>query len=342
MSTPDPATGLYPGSFGIGTFDSGSAPFPAVVRPDGGVVNVAFHFPDTHAIFDDWPRAFDTLTRVSQNAADTHHLDNLRALPPLAHPNLLCAGANYKQHVAEMLTRNRFNQHNRRPGESDGDFYRRNYAMMENRAREGTPFLWAGLHSSLAGADEDIVLPEVGDQHDWELEIGAVLGGTSRNASVAKAARLIAGYVMVNDLGTVDLFRRTDIPWGYDWIAKHQPGFKPTGPFVVPAPFADLSRARITLKVNGNVMQDWPVDDMVFDLPRLVAYASERVRLTPGDTITGGSPPGNGGHHGRFLTDGDLIESSITGLGRQRNRCVREDTSGRRGVYGAWKNEETT
>ncbi|MFJ4840641.1 fumarylacetoacetate hydrolase family protein [Streptomyces sp. NPDC088746] len=335
---PHPRTGLLPGTFGIGTFADTALVFPALVLPDGSVIDISARFSDTHAVFDDWERAFGELTRLASGEEPTHRIEDIRALPPLARPNLLCAGANYKQHVAEMLTKNAFNQHNRFPGESDEDFYRRNYAMMEKRADDGTPFLWTGLHSSLAGADDDIVLPGVGVQHDWELEIGVVLSGGARNATPSAAAGLIAGYLMVNDLGTVDLFRRTDIPWGYDWIAKHQPGFKPAGPFIVPAPFVDVDQVRIRLRLNDEVMQDWPANDMVFDFPRLVAYASERVRLMPGDILIAGSPPGNGMHHGRFLTDGDIIDSEITGLGRQRNRC-RNEHADREPVYGAWKNE---
>jgi 2,4-didehydro-3-deoxy-L-rhamnonate hydrolase len=335
----NPVTGLREGTFGIATLMSDHV-FPAIVRPDGGVLDVSDRFRDTHELVAGWTRHLPGLAEIAATGRPEFRLADLRALPPLAHPNLLCAGANYKQHVAEMLTKNTFNQHNRKPGETDEEFFRRNYEMMEARARDGVPFLWAGLHSSLAGADDDITLPVIGEEHDWELELGAVIGGTARYATVSEAAGLIAGYVMVNDVGSVDTFRRTDIPWGYDWIGKHQPGFKLAGPFVVPASFVDVTKLRITLQVNGKTMQDWPADDMVFTLPQLVAYASERVRLQPGDIVTAGSPPGNGRQHGRFLHDGDLVESEITGLGRQRNRCVAEKTSGRRPVFGPYQQED--
>jgi 2-keto-4-pentenoate hydratase/2-oxohepta-3-ene-1,7-dioic acid hydratase in catechol pathway len=263
----------------------------------------------------------------------------VRALPPLKHPNLLMSGANYKTHVAQMLTRNTFNQHNRQPGESDEEFFARNYAMMELRAREGTPFFWTGLHSSLVGSHDDVVLPVLGEQPDWELELGVVLGGTGRLLSPDEAQGLIAGYTIVNDLGSVDVFRRTDIPWGYDWVSKHQPTFKPAGPFIVPAQFLQIDdTVRIKLAVNGQVMQDWPADDFVFGPAQVIAYASERVQLLPGDVVCMGSPPGNGAHHGRFLQDGDVIDSEITYLGRQRNRCVAEDARGRTPHFGLWAN----
>lgn len=333
-------TGLRHGSFGIGTFLVEGRRIPALVHSDGRVADLSGKYHDTHEIFDDWARNFDALVDIAAKVGATQFsLSELKALPPLAHPNLLCAGANYKTHVAQMLTKNKFNQHNRLPEESDEAFYQRNYEMMERRAKEGTPFLWTGLHSSLAGANDDLVLPVLGEQPDWELELGLVIGKSERHVSVANAKQLIAGYVMVNDVGTVDLFRRTDIPWGYDWISKHQPTFKVAGPFVVPTQFiSSIEDVKIRLSVNGEVMQNWPANDMIFGPEKLVAYASERVRLMPGDVVITGSPPGNGMHHGRFLRDGDLIESEITFLGRQRNRCVAEKRPAQPLAFGNWKN----
>ena len=61
---------------------------------------------------------------------------------------------------------------------------------------------------------------------------------------------------------------------------------------------------------------------MIFDVERLRAYVTERVRTFAGELLLTGSPAGNGIHWGRFLAHGDVMESEITGLGRQRNRCV--------------------
>jgi len=221
------------------------------------------------AIFEDWDRAFDALEKVSKNGTkEVFRFENLRALPPVARPNLLCTGANYRQHVAEMMTRNKFNQHNREEGESDEQFFQRNLEIIDKRAREGIPFFWTGLHSSLVGANDDVVLPLIGEQPDWELEFAAVLGGTARYYSPDETNSLIAGYVMVNDLGTVDEFRRTDVQWGFDWLSKHQPSFKPAGPFIVPKQFVDRNETRIKLSVNGEVKQDWPISDMIFSVER--------------------------------------------------------------------------
>jgi len=336
----DPVTGLRAGTFAVATLADGPRAFPALVDAGGAVTDLSDRFGDLHEVFDDWATNLQVIgDRWADASRPTRPVEGLRPLPPLSHPNLLGAGANYKTHSAQMLTKNTFNQHNRKPGETDEQFFQRNLELMERRSREGTPFFWTGLHSSLTGATDDVVLPALGDEPDWELELGVVVGRTGRFVAPDEAQQMIAGYTIVNDIGTVDVFRRTDIPWGYDWVSKHQPTFKVAGPFIVPAQFFTLDDTiRTTLRVNGQVMQDWPTDDMIFDPAQFVSYASERVHLTPGDVIFLGSPPGNGKHHGRFLQDGDVIDSEITYLGRQRNRCVAEDLHGRTPHFGHWTN----
>lgn len=337
MTEFDPATGLAVGSFGIGTFrpKGGGATFPAVVLPDGTTFDVSAWYSDTHAVLEDWDRALERFDKLASRR-DLPHLayESLEARPVLAHPNLFGAGANYRQHVAEMMTHNKFNQHNRKPGESDADFFARNLAEIDRRSREGMPFCWTGLHSSLCGANDDIVLPLIGQHPDWELEFGVVVRGTGRYLRPDETEALIAGYVMINDLGTVDEFRRVDVKWGFDWISKLQPTFKPLGPFLVPKHFVDRSTVRINLQVNGRTMQDWPIADMIFTPEQILSFLTERVRLMPGDVLFTGSPPGNGAMMGQFLKPGDIVDSSITYLGRQRNHVVAEDAGGRRPTYG--------
>jgi len=107
-------------------------------------------------------------------------------------------------------------------------------------------------------------------------------------------------------------------------MTKGRPTFKPIGPYLVPREFVPDYRAlRITLSVNGEVMQDEGVDDIIFGVEQLVAYASSVTELRPGDLLLTGSPAGNAGHHGnRWLRPGDVMEGTITGLGSQRTRCV--------------------
>ena len=337
MTQFNPATGLAEGTFGIGTYRaSGGKPFPGLVLPDGAVIDLSDRWHDTHAVFDEWDRAFDALVDIAaKDAGSDLRFADLVALPCVSHPNMLFAGSNYRQHVAEMMTHNKFNQHSRLAGESDADFFQRNLAEVDRRAREGMPFIWTGLHSALCGANDAVPLPLIGEHPDWEMELGVIVGKTGRYVKPEEANDLIAGYVAVNDLGTVDEFRRTDVRFQFDWMSKHQPNFKVLGPFIVPKQFVDFAALRIELKVSGQVMQDWPVNDMIFTPEQILAYASERIRLVPGDLLSTGSPPGNGAFQGnRWLRPGDVMEGAITGLGHQRNAIVAEETGGRTWTYG--------
>lgn len=339
----DSATGLKKGSFGIGTFSSKGRNFPGIVKPDGAVLDISAQFRDTHEIFDDWQKNFDALVALDRKSQESGlRITDLSVLPPLSHPNLYGAGANYRVHAAEILTHGVHNQYNRKAGESDEDFYNRNLEAVDRRGREGTPFLFVALHSGLVGAYDDIILPPIGVQHDWELELSVVIGKTGRFATPEQAKDLVAGYVIANDLGTLDEYHRTDTAWAMDFIPKMQPTFKPCGPFIVPSAFINLEDVKILLSVNGEKKQDWPVNDMVFSIEKLLSYATERMRIMPGDIMMTGSPPGNGSIHGQFLKDGDLVEGSITYLGYQRNKCIDEKIPSTGITYGRFKKNKPT
>ena len=111
---------------------------------------------------------------------------------------------------------------------------------------------------------------------------------------------------------------------GTDWLrSKSAPSFMPFGPVLVPACFVPNAQdLRLTLKLNGQTMQDESTADMLFDVAQQIEYITAHVQLWPGDLIATGSPAGNGTHYNRFLRDGDVMESSIEGLGTQRNACV--------------------
>lgn len=343
MTTFNPATGLAEGSFGVGTYETAAGvSFPGLVLPDGTVFDLSDSYHDTHAIFADWDRAVDAFNDLADKRGKPElRLDDLKPLPVVAHPNIMGAGSNYAQHVAEMMTHNKFNQENREPGESDEAFFARNLAEVNKRAEQGMPFFWTGMHSSLAGANDDIILPLIGEHPDWELELGVITKNTGRYFTPEEAEdKLIAAYVMCNDIGTVDEFRRADIKFMYDWVSKHQPNFKLLGPFAVPKEFVKFDEIKIQLKLNGDTMQDWPTTDMIFTPDKYLAYASERIRLVPGDLLITGSPPGNAASHGgRWMRPGDVVESEITYLGRQRNNVVAEEAGGRTPHFGKFITE---
>jgi 2,4-didehydro-3-deoxy-L-rhamnonate hydrolase len=186
------------------------------------------------------------------------------------------------------------------------------------------PFVFSVQPSALCGAGDDVVLWGPGVEHDWELELTVVIGRRARDLGEADAMDHVAGYTIANDISTRDVMNRPGFPMTDFLMTKGRPTFKPVGPYIVPREFvADPRDLRITLRVNGEVMQDEGVDDIIYGVERLVAYASTATELWPGDLLLTGSPAGNAGHHGnRWLRPGDVMEGEITGLGLQRNRCV--------------------
>jgi 2,4-didehydro-3-deoxy-L-rhamnonate hydrolase len=278
----------------------------------------------TLKVLEDWDRSLVRLEEIAQtphNGAPA--LEQLRPCVPAAFGQVLCAGANYTRHVRQMAFAGMRAGGDPRPD----DELRAAAVDITNALSTSDPFIFAGLTSALSGANDDIVLWGPGEQHDWELELAVVIGRGGRNIAVQDAMEHVAGYTISNDVSTRDLLVRPPIPMSDLVMSKSRPGFFPTGPYIVPrAAVPDPKQLRVTLSVNGEVMQDESVDDLIHDIDRLVAYASTAAELFPGDLLLTGSPAGNAAHHGnRWLRPGDVIEGHITGLGHQRNQCVAPD-----------------
>ena len=232
------------------------------------------------------------------------------------------AGANYRTHVIDLAAAH----HDGSDGRST-EQVRADAAAAMNARLDHPPFVFTGLPSAICGPFDDVVLPRDGGQPDWELELAAVIGRRARRVAVAEALDAVAGWVIVNDVTLRDrVFRREAGALGADWLAaKNAPTFLPAGPVIVPrSAIPDPGDLRITLRLNGQVMQDESTRDMIFDVSRIIAYCSQVATLLPGDLVLTGSPAGNGLAHGRLLRPGDLMESAIAGLGSQANRCVAE------------------
>lgn len=325
---------MTPTPFALGTFASpdGRA-FAGLVLGDR-VAELESHLGSAvtvRALVDDWPQAYPRLQtladRLSPRDAE-HDLESLRPLPPVQPSGqVFQAGANYRQHVLELMA-----GADRRGDSSDGlTAADRDRAReeLDERAQYGRPFVFLGSAHGMVGAHDDVVLPGDSNQHDWELELAAVIGRPARRVTREQALEVIAGYTICNDLTTRDALIRPDArELGLDWLAgKNAPTFLPTGPLLVPAAHAgDPMDLRITLRVNGRTMQDESTADMLFDVAELIQHISNVAELRPGDLVLTGSPAGNGAHHGVFLQPGDIIEGAVTGLGTQRNRCVGEAT----------------
>jgi 2,4-diketo-3-deoxy-L-fuconate hydrolase len=213
---------------------------------------------------------------------------------PIARPEaVICIGQNYAAHAAES-----------------GD------------QPPTTPIVFFKHPNTVVGPHDDVPIPPRAVKVDWEVELGVVIG---RRASYLEdeqeALDVIAGYVTSHDVSERDFqIAESGGQWSKGKCAEN---FNPVGPALVPAAEVDPQQLRLWSSVNGEARQDSSTADMVFTVAQLVHHLSQYMVLSPGDLINTGTPQGVA-LSGRFpyLTDGDVVELGIEGLGSQRQVFV--------------------
>jgi 2-keto-4-pentenoate hydratase/2-oxohepta-3-ene-1,7-dioic acid hydratase in catechol pathway len=170
------------------------------------------------------------------------------------------------------------------------------------------PLIFMKPPSSIIANGEPIVLPRASQRVEYEGEIGIVIGTRARRVAERDAAKYVGGVVAVNDVTARDL-QKTDGQWTR---AKGFDSFCPIGATgAVPDSLDELT---IVTRVNGVERQRATAADMVFNVPRLIAYISEIMTLVPGDIIATGTPAGVGP-----IVDGDVVEVDVPGVSRVAN-----------------------
>jgi len=184
-----------------------------------------------------------------------------------------------------------------------------------------TPILFNKFSNTLAASGEDVPLPDVAEQYDYEAELCVVMGRTAYRVGEAEALDHVWGYCNCNDVSARDLqFRSTQ--W---MLGKTLDKFFPMGPYLVSAnEVGDPQALGIRCLVNGEVRQDANTADMVFGVAELVAYISRHFTLEPGDVIATGTPEGvaQGRPDKPWLRPGDEVVVEIGGLGQLRSPLV--------------------
>lgn len=216
----------------------------------------------------------------------------LRFLPPIALPRkLICIGANYHDHIAEM------------PIPMTPSYP---YAFLKPAS------------TTLRGSGRSVTVPAIATMIDWEAELAAVIGTTCRDVPVEAALDVVAGYANFNDLSARDWVEKRP-PIGIDWVRhKAFDGFGPMGPYFVPADLAgDPYDLPIRLAVNGVTKQDSNTGRMVYGVREIIAHLSRIMTLEPGDVIATGTPAGvgNGRRPPEYLKAGDEVRMEIGNLG---------------------------
>ncbi len=167
--------------------------------------------------------------------------------------------------------------------------------------------------SSLTGHKGFIEVPGWVSKPDYEGEVVVVLGSRLREASPGEAASAIIGYTAGNDVTARDV-QEAGYPWS---MAKSIPSFGPVGPLVM---LVDDARALedvcLETVVSGERMQEGCLSELVKPLPELLAEASRFFRLSPGDLVFTGTPPGVGHARSppRYLKPGDRVEVAVKGV----------------------------
>jgi 2-keto-4-pentenoate hydratase/2-oxohepta-3-ene-1,7-dioic acid hydratase in catechol pathway len=184
-----------------------------------------------------------------------------------------------------------------------------------------TPLTFAKFQSSINTPCGEVQL--VGATCDYESELVIVIGTGGTNIAQADAWQHIAGFTAGQDISDRTL-QYSGVPPQFS-LGKSRAGFTPMGPWVVDM-HDNSSRddLRLTCSVNGEIRQDTKTSDMIFDISQIVSYLSGICRLFPGDAIFTGTTSGVGHGHKPpiYLQRGDIIETTLEGVGILRNRCI--------------------
>jgi 2-keto-4-pentenoate hydratase/2-oxohepta-3-ene-1,7-dioic acid hydratase in catechol pathway len=229
-------------------------------------------------------------TKVAQYPAN-----QVKLLPPIPDPpKIICLGLNYRDHAAES-----------------------------GAPIPKEPILFSKYATALIGQGQNIVLPPVSTEVDYEAELVMVVGKGGKKIAAKSGADHVAGYMVGHDVSARDWQLKKD---GKQWmVGKTFDTFAPTGPLLVTADeLPDPHKLAIRLRLNGQTMQDSNTSQMIFKVGDILAYLSQVFTLEVGDLIFTGTPPGVGFARKPpvFLKGGDVVEVEIEKLGVLRNPVV--------------------
>jgi 2-keto-4-pentenoate hydratase/2-oxohepta-3-ene-1,7-dioic acid hydratase in catechol pathway len=254
-------------------------------------------FDTIHSMIAGGTDALDRVARWVHNFPGSELLDpeTARLLAPIPRPpKLICIGLNYRDHAEETKT-----------------------PIPE------VPTVFAKFTTAVTGHGHPIVLPKNSTKPDYEAEFAVVIGKGGRHIPEDCWREHVFGYTMVNDVSARD-FQMATSQW---IIGKTFDTFAPMGPAIVTADeIEDPHSLDISLVLSGEVMQCSNTRNLIFQIPRLIAYLSSVFTLEPGDIISTGTPAGVGFARKppRFLKPGDEVTVRIAGLGELTNPVIAE------------------
>jgi 2-keto-4-pentenoate hydratase/2-oxohepta-3-ene-1,7-dioic acid hydratase in catechol pathway len=287
----------------LATYRRGTEAAPAVIQGD------RVHFfaeldprlpGSLELLLDGGEAAMDALRAAMLGAGEGEPLDPLRLMAPIRHPRkYMGIGFNYSSHVDEV----------RRKGHPIPD--------LSNQ-------IWFNKQTScIVGPYDPIHLPAVSEQLDYECELGVVIGRSCRHVSESDAFKVIAGYMVTNDVSVRDWQLKAPTAT----LGKSFDTHGPIGPWLTTADeVPEPETLGIRTIVDGVVLQDGNTSEMVNGIAAQIAYLSSVVTLEPGDILATGTPHGVAA--GRtpvvWLKAGQRVRVEIDGLGHIENRVIDE------------------
>lgn len=196
----------------------------------------------------------------------------------------------------------------------------KSHADESNMQLPTNPLVFTKFPSCLVGANSDIEMRS--DGVDYEAELVVVIGVGGKDIDKKDAWNHVAGVTIGQDIS--DRFAQFAAQPPHFDLGKSFDTFGPTGPFVYSTDhFSDLDDFHLTTDINGEIRQSDTTKNLIFDVPTLIEYLSRITTLVPGDIIFTGTPDGVGAAQGKFLKDGDIITTTIAGIGTMINHCRR-------------------
>ena len=196
----------------------------------------------------------------------------------------------------------------------------RNHAEEAGMDIPSSPMVFTKHTTCLVGPNANIEMRS--DHVDYEAELVAVIGMPGKDISKDKAWDHVAGLCVGQDVSdrTVQFSSK---PPQFN-LGKSFDTFGPMGPYLVsPDALKDRDSLPIECKVNEEIRQKDNTNDLIFNVATIISYLSEIVTLNTGDVIFTGTPGGVGVMEGKFLKEGDIITTSIEGIGTLKNECKR-------------------
>ena len=271
---------------------------PAILA-EGELIGLgAAGFGDLLSIIAGGADAMDRVARWAGSAPGGNRHDPATqklAAPIPRPPKIVCIGLNYRDHAAES-----------------------------NMPIPETPTVFAKFPTAVIGPGEPIILPKASAKPDYEAEFAVVIGKGGRHIPEDRWREHIFGYTILNDVSARD-FQMATSQW---MIGKTFDTFAPFGPAIVTADeIEDPHDLDISLELSGETLQSSNTSNLIFTIPKLVAYLSSVFTLEPGDIIATGTPGGVGFARKppRYLKPGDECRVRIEGLGELYNPVIAEE-----------------